>query len=147
MKEKCYIIENENGYLTKYGTNLTSDNNKPTVVYLRSKIKITPKLKQQSFENEINSVKSELQQFINKELQNNSMFENRHLCNIELSAKSVSYKKISYMRIDLYIRPIIPQTLIENQPIIKELSLKIKQETYRLFDKYNIKCCAKTING
>lgn len=143
MKEKCYLIENKKEYVTKYGSELKDE--KPTVVYLRSKIKITPKIKQISFENEISQFKEELKNYINDEIQNNVMFENRHLCNIDISGKSVTYKKISYMRIDIYLKPTVPKTLIENQPIAIELSNNIKNKLYSLLDKYNLKCSVKNI--
>lgn len=143
MKEKWHIIENKKEYVTKYGSELKDE--KPAVVYLRSKIKITPKVKQISFENEISRLKDELKNYINNEIQNNVMFENRHLCNIDISGKSVTYKKISYMRIDIYLKPILPKTLAENLPIVTDMSNNIKNKLYSLLDKYNLKCSVKNI--
>ena len=138
MKEKCFIIDDKSEYITKYGTDLNPQN--PSVVYIRSKIKVTPKVKQPSFETEIKQFKEELKKYIINEINDNKFLEDKHLCSIELSPKSVTYKKISYMRLDIYVKPLILKPLVENQPIITELSSKVKNKVFQLLDKYNLKC-------
>lgn len=141
MKVKPIIIENKKEYVTKYGTDFLNEN--PSVIYLRSKIKITPKIQKNSFETEVQNLKNELTQSIANEILNNTSFSNRHLLTIDLSAKSVAYKKISYMRIDLYLKPIIPKPLLENQQIVTDLSNHIKNNLFALLEKYNLKCSVK----
>lgn len=137
---KEYILEKEHeiNLITKYGSYLSE--NKPKVIYLRTKAKITPIIEKVSFEENINSIKEEFLKYIEKEVLKNKYLHNTYLSNIEISSKSVKYNKISFLRYDLYLKPKIKNTLQQNQQFFTKLSLKFDKKLISLLKKNKINC-------
>lgn len=137
---KEFILKkpHEANIVTKYGSYLNEI--KPKVIYLRTKAKITPTIDKISFEENINLIKEDFLNYIEKEILRNKHLHNTYLSNIDISSKSVKYGKISFLRYDLYLKPIITKTLQKNQLLFTRLSIKIDKKLIKLLKKHKINC-------
>lgn len=130
------ILLNDNNFNTKYGT--TCKEVKPSIIYIKSKTRITPTIKQPSYEKEIDKIKVKLKKFIETLLNSHKSFENINIFNIEISSKSVTYKKVSHLKYDLYIKPKVKRNLENYQRLIKTLSTKINSYIIKLLTRFNL---------
>lgn len=137
---KEYILEKNEGntIITKYGTHLNAI--KPNVIYLRSKAKIRPLIDKDTFEKEIIKIKNDFNKYVEKQVINNKMLYNNFLSSIDISTKSVKYGKISFLRYDVYLKPVIIDTLEKNIPLFNNLINKIDKKLIKLLLKNNIEC-------
>lgn len=136
--KKEIILKKENNFITKYGYN--GNNKIPEVIYLRTKAKITPLKKSFSYEKELDKVKENFNDFLLEEIENNPNFDKKFLFNIDISSKSVKYGKISNVRYDIYLKPLKKDTLISNQKLFEQFSLKVDRQLINLLQKYKIEC-------
>ncbi len=132
------ILDKNNKIITKYGSPTTED--KPKVLYIRSKAKITPFINKLSFETDINNIKNTFLKYIDTQIKKNKNFNNKYLSNIDMSSKSITHGKISFLRYDVYIKPIKQKTLMDNKKLFERFSYKLDQKLDKLLNKYGI-CC------
>lgn len=132
MRVDEILLDNIN-FITKYGT--TCEELKPSVIYIKSKTKITPTFEKSSFEDEIDKIKIKFKNYIETLIKNHKSFEDVSISNIEISSKSVTYKKVSHLKYDLYIRPKIKRNLEKYQRIVETLTSKINSYLIKLLNK------------
>lgn len=137
---KEYVLEKDycKSIITKYGS--YSDENKPKVIYLRTKAKIEPLTEKMTFENDIDNIKKEFLIYINKEILKNKSLQDTYLSNIEISSKSVKFGKVSFLRYDLYLKPRVIRTLEKNIKSFTKLSSKFDKKLIKLLKKQGINC-------
>lgn len=139
MAKEIILNKNEeNTIVTKYGS--YNNGERPKVVYLRTKAKITPSKDKDTFETDINSVKEKFISFIDSEVNKNKFLDKNYIANIDISAKSVKYGKVSFLRYDVYLKPLLNKTLEENVKLFNKISTKINKKLINLLNKNNIKC-------
>lgn len=132
------VLDKNNKFITKYGT--TIDAEKPSVVYLRTKSKITPLVNLKEYSSEINYVKNEFEEFVSHAIRNSKCVQNDFLFNIDISEKSVRYGKVSFLRYDVYLKPIKNKTLLGNKFRIEQISKKFDKKLEELLNSNNIIC-------
>lgn len=131
-------LSKDNNFLTKYG--IKNGDEKNDVFYLRTKAKITPTIKKETYEEDVLNIKNKFGKFIENTIINNKSINNNYLSNIDISAKSIAYGKVSFLRYDVYVRTNYKSTLEENKPFFENLSLKIDSFLIDTLEKHNIKC-------
>lgn len=137
--DKCEIKLNKQGnFVTRYGTTLNEK--EPSVIYLRTKSKITPSVKKKEYNENILMAKNEFTSFAKNYLLNCNDVENAFLFNIDMSPKGVKFGKKSFLRYDVYLRPKVKSTLQENQNKMENISLTLDENLERILKNNEIIC-------
>ena len=138
MANNEILLEKNNKFITKYGTLLSES--KPTVIYLRTKSKITPLKEKPSFEEDIVSIKTQFNNYVKKTILQNKNIDNNYLFNVDISSKSVKWKKVSFLRYDIFLKPLKRKPLLDNKKLFEKISIKLDTKLDNLLNKYDIKC-------
>lgn len=138
MSKNEIILEKNGKFVTRYGS--TFDCDKPSVIYLRTKSKITPSIQKKEYDNEIDNIKSSFTDYVKETISNSKSVDNQYLFNIDISSKSVKYGKVSFLRYDVYLRPSKLRTISENRFRMQQLSTKLDKKLEYLLNKNNIVC-------
>lgn len=122
----------------KYGT---LDKNSPDVLFIRFKGKIIPTIIKNDFSKEIVELKAEFDKIIKDIIINYcDIFDcKRYLCNIEVSEKGVTYKKGSYIKFDVFVRPNEIKDIMCYEDVITRMSIEINNEIINILSKLNLK--------
>ena len=121
----------------KYGT---LDKNSPDVLFIRFKGKIIPTIIKNDFSKEIVELKAEFDKIIKDIIINYcDIFDcKRYLCNIEVSEKGVTYKKGSYIKFDVFVRPNEIKDIMCYEDVITRMSIEINNEIINILNKLNL---------
>lgn len=137
FKPIVYELEKDNHFITKVSTNTTEE--RPNVVFLRAKIRITPIENKKTYEKDILSIEDEFDSFV-RDLLNSSMdYDKNYIFSVDVAEKSVKYKKTSHFRYDIFLKPKNKIKLEEHRDILKSLSDTLDKKLIELFRKYNLK--------
>lgn len=137
FKPIVYFLEKDNHFVTKVSTNTTDEI--PNVVFLRTKVRITPIEIKKTYEQEMLSISSEFESFIRNVLDTNPNYDKNYILSVDIAEKSVKYKKTSHLRYDIFLKPKNQITLEEHRDILKSVSDVLDKKLIELFKKYNIK--------
>lgn len=132
---KLYIMNNLS---VKYGT---LDKNSPDVLFIRFKGKIIPTIIKNDYSKEIVELKTEFNSIVkNVILKYCDIFDcNRYLCNMEVSEKGITFKKGSYIKFDVFVRPNETKDIICYENVITKMSIEINNEIINVLNKLNLK--------
>ena len=122
----------------KYGT---LDKNSPDVLFIRFKGKIIPTIIKNDFSKEIVELKTEFDKIIKDIIINYcDIFDcKRYLCNMEVSEKGVTYKKGSYIKFDVFVRPNEAKDITYYEDVITRMSIEINNEIINILNKLKLK--------
>ena len=122
----------------KYGT---LDKNSPDVLFIRFKGKIIPTIIKNDYTKEIVELKTEFNSIVKNVILNYcDIFDcNKYLCNIEVSEKGVTYKKGSYIKFDVFVRPNEIKDITYYEDVITRMSIEINNEIINILSKLNLK--------
>lgn len=137
FKPIVYKLEKQNHFITNISTNTTDE--KPSVVFLRAKVRITPIEPKKTYEQEILSIKSDFEIFAKNLLDNQPSYDKNYIFSIDVAEKSVKYKKTSHLRYDVFLKPKVKTGMEEHMDILKSLSDILDNKLIELFRKYNLK--------
>lgn len=137
FKPIVYDLEKDNHFMTKVSTNTTDE--RPKVVFLRTKVKITPMEIKKTYENDILSIEREFENFTRKLLDRNSDYDSNYIFTLDVAEKSVKYKKTSHLRYDIFLKPKNRLSLEEHRDILRSLSDMLDEKLIELFRKFNLK--------
>lgn len=138
FKPLTYQLEKNNHFITKVSTNTVED--RPSVVFLRAKVRITPLETKKSYEKDILSITESFKIFA-KELFDNSIdYDKNYIFSVEIAEKSVKFKKISHFHYDIFLKPKNKLSLSEHRDILKVLSDTLDNKLIKLLQEYNIIC-------
>ena len=135
-KPKVYIYNEEKGFVTKLSTNTTDDC--PEVVFIRTKVCITPKIKQEKHEEEILSLKQNFNDFSNDFLKKCDGFSDDYIFTCSLAEKSVQFNKKSHLHNDIFLKPKIITNFEDIKTKLEYIFKKLNEHLTILFDKYNL---------
>ena len=138
MVENELILEKDGKFITRFGSTL--DVKRPSVVYLRTKSKITPLTEKKEYDTEVNIVKDKFTSFVKEAIEKSKSVNNDYLFNIDISSKSVKYGKVSFLRYDLYLKPTKQRTIEENRFRLQQLSIKFDRKLEKLLNSNSIIC-------
>lgn len=137
FKPIVYKLEKQNHFITNISTNTTDE--KPNVVFLRAKVRITPIEPKKTYEQEVLSIKSDFEIFAKNLLGNQPSYDKNYIFSIDVAEKSVKYKKTSHLRYDMFLKPKVKITMEEHRNSLKDISDILDNKLIQLFRKYNIK--------
>ena len=130
-------LEKDNHFVTKVSTNTTEE--RPNVVFLRAKVRITPIEIKKTYEKDILSITSEFDSFVRSVLDVNTNYDKNYIFSVDVAEKSVKYKKTSHLRYDIFLKPKNKLRLEEHRDILKSLSDTLDEKLIELFRKHNLK--------
>lgn len=137
FKPIVYDLEKDNHFVTKVSTNTVDE--KPVVVFLRTKVRITPIEIKKTYEKDILSIGKEFDSFARRLLDINSDYDKNYIFSVDVAEKSVKYKKTSHLRYDIFLKPKNKLRLEEHRDILKSISDRLDEKLIELFRKYNLK--------
>ena len=137
FKPIVYKLEKQNHFITNISTNTTDE--KPNVVFLRAKVRITPIEPKKTYEQEVLSIKSDFEIFAKNLLDNQQSYDKNYIFSIDVAEKSVKYKKTSHLRYDVFLKPKVKITMEEHRNSLKDISDILDNKLIQLFRKYNLK--------
>lgn len=132
------ILEKDGKFITRFGSTLEVE--RPSVVYLRTKSKITPLTEKKEYDTEVNIVKDKFTSFVKEAIEKSKSVNNDYLFNIDISSKSVKYGKVSFLRYDVYLKPTKQRTIEENRFRLQQLSIKFDRKLEKLLNSNSIIC-------
>ena len=135
-KPKVYIYNEGKGFVTKVSTNTTDDS--PEVVFIRTKVCITPKIKQEKHEEEILSLKQNFSEFSNDFLKKCDGFSDDYIFTCSLAEKSVQFNKKSHLHYDIFLKPKVITNFEDIKTKLEYIFEKLNEQLTILFDKYNL---------
>lgn len=138
MSRNEIILDKQNNFVTRYGS--VKGEKAPSVIYLRTKSKLTPTIKKKEYNIEVDNIKENFTSFVNKCIINCNSIENTYLFNIDISSKGLKYGKTSFLRYDLYLRPSKQKSLAQNQFRMQQLSTKLDKYLENLLNDNGIIC-------
>lgn len=138
MSKNVIKLNKQGNFITQYGTTL--DEKEPSVVYLRTKSKITPSIKQKEYNESILKAKNEFTSFAKNYILNCNDVEDMFLFNIDMSPKGVKFGKKSFLRYDLYLRPKTKLTLEDNKTKMERISLAMDSKLEKILKNNGIIC-------
>ena len=138
MNKNEIKLNKQGNFITRYGTTL--EEKEPSVVYLRTKSKITPLIKQKEYNENILKAKNEFTSFVKNYIINCDDVENMFLFNIDMSPKGVKFGKKSFLRYDLYLRPKTKLTLQDNKIKMEQISLAMDNKLEKILKNNGIIC-------
>ena len=136
FRPTVYVLEKENHFVTKVSTNTTDEY--PKVVFLRTKIRITPLNDNKTYEKEILSLKNEFEEYCKNLLKLVSDYDKNYIFSVDVAEKSVKYKKTSHLHYDVFLKPKTMQTLLEHKNKLEVIANKMNDKLVTLFKKYNL---------
>lgn len=138
MSKNVIKLNKQGNFITQYGTTL--DEKEPSVVYLRTKSKITPSIKQKEYNENILKAKNEFTSFAKNYILNCNDVEDMFLFNIDMSPKGVKFGKKSFLRYDLYLRPKTKLTLEDNKTKMERISFAMDNKLEKILKNNGIIC-------
>lgn len=129
-KIKFFNIETNNGITTKYGT--IDDCTAPSVILLRGKGRVKAINEQNSYISEVKLFKKNFEKEIEYNIHSSKLFNNECLIYVELSSKNVSTKRFSYVKYDIYLKPLMPKPLLEMEESLINISKPINDSLISL---------------
>ena len=138
MVKNELILEKDGKFITRFGSTLEVE--RPSVVYLRTKSKITPLTEKKEYDTEVNIVKDKFTSFVKETIEKSKSVNNDYLFNIDISSKSVKYGKVSFLRYDVYLKPTKVRTIEENRFRLQQLSTKFDRKLEKLLNSNIIIC-------
>lgn len=138
MSKNEITLEKDSKFITRYGSTIESNN--PSVIYLRTKSKITPSKQQKEYGKEVDTIKEKFTEFVHNSINKSKSVHNDYLFNIDISSKSVKYGKVSFLRYDIYLKPIKQRTIEENRFRLQQLSTKFDRKLESLLNSNSIIC-------
>lgn len=127
-----------NNLSVKYGT---LDKNSPDVLFIRFKGKIIPTIIKNDYSKEIVELKTEFNSVVkNVILKYCDIFDcNRYLCNMEVSEKGITFKKGSYIKFDIFLKPNEIKDIILYKSIMEKIANEINYEIINILNNLNLK--------
>lgn len=138
MSKNEITLKKDGKFITRYGSTLETE--QPTVVYLRTKSKITPSINKKEYDTEVVEIKTRFSTFVEDSIKKCKSVHDDFLFNIDISSKSVRYGKVSFLRYDLYVKPYKVRTIEENRFRLQQLSTKLDKQLEQLLNTNNIIC-------
>lgn len=136
LKPIVYDLNKDYFFTEKVSTNTLDE--KPDVVFLRAKTRITPSVMCKTYESDILHLKNEFEKYSRELLDNSKHYEKNYIFSIDLAEKSVKFKKTSHLHYDVFLKSKEKETLLTHRNRLKKLSDKMDNKLIKLFKKYNL---------
>lgn len=127
----------------KYGT---MDKNSPDVLYIRAKGRITPLLNKSDYSKDVTKLKNKFNTVVENNIEKfKDYFDNeKYIYSIDISEKGISFKKGSYIKFDIYVKPKEKKDIIEYNDIISDFLININNELKQILSDIKLIYITKT---
>ena len=117
---------------TKYGT---LNKKEPCVLYTRSKGRVHNNLSNQDISKRIYKTKNEFMQSVTNIVNDTNMYHKELLCDLDISEKCFLTNKDSYLKYDIFVKPIAIRPMEEQENNIKSLMKSINNTLFDILYK------------
>lgn len=120
-----------------YGTDIPRDI--PPTIYIRAKTRLLyNKTIEKITSKDVELLKNKMMECIDTVIKDNPHFENRYLSNMELSTKNVSEGKPTFLRYDIFLRPVKLERMGIVKPLAENLGRTIERRISKLANTYGL---------
>lgn len=102
---------------TKYS--IISDDNKSQIIFLRGKGKIRPIESKKTYESDIENLKISFKREFYSQIRRMKLYDDNLLVTLDVSSKGIGYNKFSFIKYDIFIKPL---NTINRNDVDKNLS-------------------------
>lgn len=142
-KTKQIKIDDIQELSAKYGT---VNRNSPDVLYIRAKGRIMPTVKKSDYSKEIIELKKYFGDIIKHNILSHKKNINseRYIYNIDISEKGINYKKGSYIKYDIFVKPNSKKEMGDYKNEITSFLTDVNDSIKNKLELLNIKYINKT---
>lgn len=142
-KSKQIKIDSIQELSAKYGT---IDKNSPDVLYIRAKGRIMPTIKKNDYSKDIIDLKSSFSNIIKDNIFSfkKDINTEKYIYNVDISEKGISYKKGSYIKYDIFVKPKEKRKIMDYKDIITSFLTNVNDDIKEKLDNLNLKYITKT---
>lgn len=136
-KPKIYTAQKENKFNIIIGTTMGQE--KPKVVYVRSKIRISPIIEKDTYADEILNIKNEFNKLLKKTLSTQKLYQSNSLFDLSVAENSVDYKKTSHLRYEIYFQTCGEKEFQEHKENLLEMTDVLEKDLIKKFQEFHLK--------
>lgn len=126
-----FKIPSQKGIVVKCGTD--SKTKRPATMYVRARSRVMPmKVGKTITPNEAEELKHKIERCLVCTVETNPHFENRCLTNVEMSAKNISEGKNTFLRYDLFVRPVERRNICFQRQTVENLNKRIEERLEKI---------------
>lgn len=103
----------------------TINKNNPEVLYIRTKIKVKPSDKKTTYFNEIIGIKNKFVRNVKSIIVNDDTISNDYIFHFDANEKGMVYNKNSYIKYDIYIKPVVVKKFLDYRTDMTVLANKL----------------------
>lgn len=142
-KSKQIKIDTIQELSAKYGT---IDKKSPDVLFIRAKGRIIPTVKKVDYSKDIVELKQNFNNIVKDKimLHKNDINCERYICNIDISEKGISYKKGSYIKYDIFVKPKNKKDVFDYKDELTSLLTNINDDLKEKMSLLNLKYINKS---
>lgn len=82
----------------------TNSKDEQEVIFIKSKCFIKPNIEKTKYDDEIDLLINNFRQYVSNVIHNSEIFQNRHLCSLDISKKCIVYNKFTKMKFDVFVK-------------------------------------------
>lgn len=131
-----YEYKKDNGFIIKISTNTTDV--KPSVVFLRGKVKITPSTVKKTYEEEIIELREKFEKRVRDILSRMTSYSQSYIFSVDIAEKSVKHNKTSHFHYDIFLKPLKTLEMSEHKENLLKISEKFENYLIELFEDYSL---------
>lgn len=122
-------LENDSKYKVMFGT---LDKHNPSVIYIKSSTKVKPTVQRTNYKDEIGCIKKSFLDFVSKVLTDNDTFLGEYICQFNTNEMGMSYKKNSFVKYELYVKPRVVNYIDGYQDVVGKLTASLNARLDKL---------------
>lgn len=122
-QSKEYKFTDDNKFTVKYGTLNKLNSN---VIYIKSKMKLTPSMITKG--STIEGITKKFSQCVSEYVNKNHSIHNTHICQLDINENKFRNKKNTYLKYDLFIKPLNQDTIENFDVVVKDITGSINKK-------------------
>lgn len=135
---KQYFISTNSTIKSKYGT---LNKNKPEILFIRSKGRIKSNEKKKKYEEEFTAIRNCFNSAVQKSIaKRKSVFSDKYIVDIYLTDKGLLLGKSTFIKYDMFIKPLEIKPIEEYEPIIINIIDEINDSLILCLETHNMQC-------
>lgn len=138
LKPAKFKLTKDNGFKTYISTNEVNEDF-PKVVYVRAKVKVTPLIKEKTYEDVILNLKETFNEYGKNILKYCDKIQKNFIFTIDFAERSVAYGKTSHLKYDIYVKPVAKLSLKDNIHYLSEITNRLDNKLIGLFNDNSLK--------
>lgn len=128
-------LTNIDKFNIKYGS---LDKICPEVMYIRAKTKVKPFVKKGDYSKDILIMKTDFIKSVGDIIHRDKNFQDTHICHFDTNENGMMYNKNSYIKYDVFIKPIHIKHINEYEKQVYDLVYAFNSKLTSLLEKNNM---------